>query len=203
MPASWDESGNSHDRIRETAYLENLGCLCVHIVALTVYHLCDADLNDFDGACQTRAGVAVEHASIANAFPPCFEQGILFGMNAKAGAKICTSNTTSIAARTAAFVTVGDIARGAVVARGHNSLVSHKNTADLPPHAVASSSRQRCQSHEVLVPSRPYSAFIWQVQSVQSCPKFGNRGCGVEELDLSPRSQRRETRGRIQMLVVA
>jgi nitrogen fixation protein FixH len=51
---------------------------------LVVHDFADADLCDFDTACQAWTGIAVQNSYIADAVSSGFEQSILFSVEAEA-----------------------------------------------------------------------------------------------------------------------
>lgn len=160
----------------DAGFLENLRRLGVHVVTLTVHHFRDTDLDDFDGTCQTRTCIAIQHSSIAHSFASGFEEGIFLGVDAEAGTQVRASGKTgrtgSIASRTAAFGAVLDVSWRAVVARGEDPFVSYQDATHLPPHAIRSSSREGCEGHEVVVPCWADSARVGEGEGVEGGPEF-------------------------------
>ena len=67
---------------------------------------------------------------------------------------------------TSAFIAVGQVARGAIVAGTDHSIFPDYDTANPPLHAIASMGSQRRQLHEILVPAGPQSFLFEEVQSV-------------------------------------
>jgi hypothetical protein len=67
---------------------------------LVVDDFADADLGDFDAACQAGAGVAVEDCILANAIAAGFEESVFFGVQAEAGGEAGAAFCGAVAART-------------------------------------------------------------------------------------------------------
>lgn len=147
--------------------LEDAPTRVIHIIGLGIHHLFDPDLGDLDTTRQTRTRVAVQDGAVADALAAGFQQRILLGVQAQTRGQADAAGTGRVAARTAAFVAVGQVARRAVVARRDDARVVHQNTPDAAFHAVAPLGGERGERHEVRVPCGPESDGGREVEGFQ------------------------------------
>lgn len=170
--------------------------LPIHAIPKGIDDFADSYLNNLDAAGQTRTGIAIQPGTLADSLPSSFKQGIFFSMQTKAGAQAHSTALSFIAARTSSLSTVFQAPGGAIVAGRHNSVLRNKHTAHAPLHAVASLGSKGGKSHEILIPCRPQSVFICEIQLAQSSIEVCEiRGC-VEKLDSGSGYERKEASGR-------
>lgn len=82
--------------------------------------------------------------------------------------------------RTSALVAVGHATWGTVVPGADYTLLSHYAATDPPLHAVAPTSCQICQLHEVLVPAGPYASLVHEVEEEYGTAEGSHVGRRVE-----------------------
>lgn len=119
------------------AFLEDLRRIHVHAIRLTVYDLRDADLSDLDAAGQAGARVAVQNATLPDAFAACLQQRVFLGVKAEAGGQRRAAGHGGVAARATALVAVAHVAWRPVVAGADDAPLTHQHAPDTPLHAVA------------------------------------------------------------------
>lgn len=168
--------------------------LAVHAVPLAVDDLADADLDDLDAAGEAGAGVAVEHAAVADALAAGLEQGVLLGVQAEAGGEGgAAGEVAGVAARAAAVHAVGQAPRRAVVAGGDDAaLAVDENAADGALHAVAPPRGERRERHEVAVPPRAQAVAVREIELAERRVQVREGVGGVEEPDGGPRHERED-----------
>jgi len=147
----------------DAGLLEDRGRFAIHAVSAAVDDLTDANLGNLDTARQTGAGIAVQDCAISDPLAAGFEQGVLFRVQAQAGAQAHPRILPCIAPRTASLAAILQAPRRAVVARADDALLPHEHAAHAALHAVAALRRQRCQLHEVLIPARPQAVLVGEI----------------------------------------
>ena len=91
----------------------------------------------------------------------------------------------TIASWTTSFVAVSDVSRRAVVASTDHTLLADQDAPNTSLHTVTPLRSQRCETHEVLIPIRPHSCFIGQVEAVElGRGAGGNSRSSADELVL-------------------
>lgn len=124
---------------------EDLGCVRVHAVTLTIHYFRDTHLHNLDTTSQTWTCIAVQNASIANPLPASLQQGIFFCVEAKTGRQRCTTAFARVAPRTPALSTVQQMPWRSVVAGANDVMLRvHQHASHGTFHAIAPMRRQGC-----------------------------------------------------------
>lgn len=113
--------------------------------------------------------IAVKCGAFSYPVSTRLKERILLGVQTKTGGQPGTTGVLcAIASGTSAFVAVSKMAGRAIVPCADDAFFTHDNAANATLHAVAPLCRERGKTHEILVPARPQTFFIGQVQGIQS-----------------------------------
>jgi len=105
-------------------------------------------------------------------------------MDAQTCSQSNPGSLATIASWTASFVAVPDVPRCAVVASTDHTLLADQDAPNTSLHTITPLRSQRCETHKVLIPIRPHSCFIGQVEAVESLVEVREGIRGVQQTNL-------------------